>query len=50
MHKTGWFKRFRFLQAAPADLVLVKSFLDEAHRVLRTDELVVALPSTDMIR
>jgi len=49
VHKTGWFKRLRFLTATPADMVLVKSFLDEAHEMLGTDELAIALPSTDMI-
>jgi len=49
VHKTGWFKRLRFLKARPAEMVLVKSFLDEAHNMLRTDALAIALPSTDTL-
>lgn len=33
-HKVGWFKRFHLLQSTPAEMVLVRNFLLDAHRML----------------
>jgi len=48
-HKIGWFKKFHMLQAKPAEMIVVQSFLQDAHRTLGADKLVVGLPSRDAI-
>jgi hypothetical protein len=40
---------FEILQSTPAELVLVRSFLDEAHRELGATKLVIGMPSRDTI-
>ena len=48
-HKLGWFKKFYVLQSAPAEMVLVRDFLREAHRMLDAKKIVVGIPSPDVI-
>jgi len=48
-HKVGWFKKFHMLESTPAEMVLVRSFLEEAHRTLAARTLVVGIPANDVI-
>jgi len=49
VHKLGWFKKWHFLQSTPAEMILVKSFLRDAHHQLKASKVVVGIPSSDVI-